>query len=509
MARTRTRSLVADDNLEALASLAFGSAELIYLDPPFNSGRTYDAIVAPRGAGRRHRSGAFDDQWMWSSETEAAFQEVGEWLPSAAVSMVGDLAKSLRQSDLAAYLVMMASRLGAAHRLLSETGSLYLHCDPAASHYLKLILDQLFGPENFRNEIIWKRTHAHSSSRRYGPVHDVILFFSKSQKYTWNPVFSEYQASYIEKHFTHTDEHGRYQLITCTAPGDRTGTRAHYSWRGQYPPPGRHWAWKTEQMEAFETEGRLVHSSNGVPRLKRYTDDGAGVPIQDIWTDINRLDAHSDERVGYDTQKPLALLERIVSASTRPGDLVVDPFCGTGTTVVAAERLGRQWVGIDASLLAASISLARVRQEVHLKQVSLSGFPKSEREAKRVFESDPTTFGAWGTGMLGTLADRKTSNDSLTFGNGKLRVGNRTIKLESWVPTDGQATGAISAKPSRRLSRLGFVLKVERSHDDLVRWVEHRTKTPVHAVLLSELVDPGSLKRGLSERIVATTALAD
>lgn len=508
MARSRTRSLRVGDNLEAMAALDAGSVELVYLDPPFNSGRTYDAIVAPRAAGRRHRSGAFGDQWTWSAETEQSVAELGEWLPDPAVRFVADLTRMLGHSDLAAYLVMMSSRLGAAHTLLSDSGSIYLHCDPAASHYLKLVLDQIFGPENFRNEIIWKRTHAHSSSRRYGSVHDVILFYSKSARYTWNPVYSDYKASYIEKHFTHEDEKGRYQLITCTAPGDRLGTKAHYNWRGKYPPPGRHWAWKAEQMEAFDLEGRLVHSVNGVPRLKRYTDDGAGVPVQDLWTDINRLDAHSEERVGYDTQKPLAILDRIVSASSSPGDVVLDPFCGTGTTVVAAERLGRQWIGIDSSVLAASISLARVRQEVHLKQVALRGFPESEKAAQHLYDTDATAFGAWGTSMLGTLADRKNSNESVTIGSGKLKLGSRMVQLQSWVPIHDLPVGAVPA-PRRRASRLGFVLQIGKSHDGLVQWVEQRTKSPVHAVTISELVDSESLKRGLSERIVTAASDSD
>ncbi len=477
-------------------------AGLVYLDPPFNSGRSYEAVVAPRAAGRRHRTGAFRDHWSWSDGGKQQLADLDDFVAPRVASLVADLVKALDFSDLAAYLVMMASRLGAAHRVLADTGSLYLHCDPAASHYLKLILDQVFGPENFRNEIIWKRTHAHSSSKRYGPVHDVLLFYSRSSKYVWNPIFSEYQSSYIEKHFTHLDEKGRYQLITCTAPGDRTGTRAHYAWRGQYPPPGRHWAWKREQMDVFESEGKLVHSSNGVPRLKRYTDDGAGVPIQDIWLDINRLDAHSDERVGYDTQKPLGLLERIISASTEPEALVIDPFCGTGTTLVAAERLGREWIGIDTSLLGASISLARVRQEVHLKQVTLVGFPGDENAANRLLRDNPGTFGIWGAGMLGTLADRKVSNGSLTAGSGRLRVGSRTVQLLSWVPTEDVGTGVLPADRSRRLARLGFVLRLGRSFDLLTGWIAQRTKVPLHAVEVRDLVDPESLKRGLSERIV-------
>jgi DNA modification methylase len=373
-----TRRLWAVDNLEGLARLPSASVQLAYLDPPFNSGRSYDTLMVASRAHGRHAREAFSDDWGWSEETKRVSEGLGEWLPASAVEFVQGLARTLGEADIVAYLVMMAPRLAEVRRVLTDTGSAYIHCDPSASHYLKVLLDHLFGSENFRNEIAWKRTHAHSSSRRYGPVHDVILFYSKGPRYTWNPVFSEYSPLYLEKHFRLQDERGPYQLITCTAPGDRTGTRAHYEWHGLLPPPGRHWAWRREHMESLERDGRLVHSSNGVPRLKRYADDGVGVCVQDVWTDINRLDSHSDERVGFETQKPLGLLERVIAASSDPGDLVLDPFCGSGTTAVAAERLGRAWVCMDISLTACSITLARVRQEASLEWVSLEGFPSEK-----------------------------------------------------------------------------------------------------------------------------------
>jgi DNA modification methylase len=498
----KDRGLWVTDNLEGLARLATGSIGLAYLDPPFNSKRTYDAIVADRGIGEEHRKRAFIDHWTWDDSTEIVLRQLPDLVPSSVEELLRGLLRSLGRSDMAAYLVMMAPRLREVHRSLAEHGSLYLHCDPASSHYLKLLLDHLFGPENFRNEIVWRRTHAHSSSRRFGPVHDAILFYSKTARYHWNPGYSAYAPSYIENYFTHSDERGRYQAITCTAPGDRTGTRAHYEWRGRLPPPGRHWAWTREKMEAFEREGRLVCSSNGVPRLKRYVGDAPGVLLQDVWLDINRLDAHSEERVGFETQKPLALLDRIVAASSKPGDTVLDPFCGSGTTIVAAERAGRGWIGMDASLLASSIALARVRPAVHLNDVNLSGFPATRAEALRVLREDPVAFGIWGTSMLATLADRKTFNGSVAAGSGSLRVGQRQLQLLSWVPLKDRVEAVMPTLQRGQLSKIGFVLRVGQGHQALREWLKRHVSIGVHDIPLENLVEKESLRRGFASRIL-------
>lgn len=508
MARWRTRQIWALDNLEGLARLPDGTARLAYLDPPFNSGRSYDVILATGRAAGEHRREVFADDWRWSEETRQLAARLEEWLPRPAAELVRGLARTLGGGDVAAYLVMMAPRLAEARRVLAEDGSLYVHCDPAASHYLKVLLDHLFGPENFRNEVVWKRTHAHSSSRRYGPVHDVILFYSKGPGYVWNPVFAEYSAAYLEKHFRQEDERGRYQLITCTAPGDRTGTRAHYEWRGQLPPPGRHWAWQREQMETFEREGRLAYSSNGVPRLKRYTNDGVGVSVQDVWTDINRLDSHSEERVGFETQKPLALLERIIAASSNSEDVVLDPFSGSGTTAVAAERLGRQWVCMDASLTACSIALSRVRQDVNLGAVGLEGFPADVATANRLRKTEPLAFGLWGTSMLATVLDRHEFNDRVATGSGRIRIRSRSVELVSWVPLRSGA--GLSARPTRhpRLSKVGFLLRSGRGSDAVRERLEQQVSYPVHEVGVESLVGRESLRSGVASEIAAAAATA-
>jgi DNA modification methylase len=499
---SQDRRLWVGDNLELLARIPPGSIGLAYLDPPFNSRRNYDTIIAGRGIGDEHRRQAFADHWRWDAQADRAIRELPGLAPPPVVEFLRGLVRTLGRCDITAYLIMMASRLREVHRILAAHGSLYLHCDPAASHYLKLLLDHIFGAENFRNEIIWKRTHAHSSSRRFGPVHDVILFYTKTARYTWNPSYSQYARSYIENYFTHSDHRGRYQLITCTAPGDRTGTRAHYEWRGQLPPPGRHWAWTREKMEEFQRQGRLAYSSNGVPRLKRYVSDGQGVLLQDVWVDINRLDAHSEERVGFETQKPLALLERIIASSSNPGDTILDPFSGSGTTLVAAERSGRHWIGIDASLFACSIALARVRQVVDLEAVALVGFPSNRTEALRVLREDPVGFGIWGTSMLATLADRRAFNSSLATGSGSVRIGRKQLQLLSWVPLREEVEGALPSMSKGRLSKLGFVLRLGQGHNDLREWLANNVNISLHEIPLENLVERESLNRGFASRIL-------
>ena len=497
----RRRSLWALDNVEGMARLPTGSVALAYLDPPFNSGRSYETILSTSRAEGKERRTTFSDTWRWTDTTERTLKRLGELLSKPAADIVRSLAKTLGQGPASAYLVEMAPALTESHRVLRHNGSLYVHCDPSASHYLKLLLDHIFGAENFRNEIIWKRTHAHSSSHRYGPVHDTLLFYSKSSDYIWNHVFAKYQDSYLEKHFRQTDKDGSYQLITCTAPGDRQGTRAHYNWKGQLPPPGRHWAWKRDQMEAFEETGRLVHSSNGVPRFKRYSHEGQGVAVQDVWLDINRLDSHSRERVGFETQKPVALLERIIAASSNPGDLVLDAFAGSGTTAVAAERLKRSWIAIDKSLMACAIGLARVRQEVNLANVTLEGFPKDAAAARRLLHSEPAAFGVWGTSMLGSIPDRVVTNPSLVVGSGTLSAHSRRVEILSWVPIGGRLEMSAPVSGRRRLSKLGLILRHNRSAATAQRWLKGRFNSPTHVVDLEHLVDGGALKAGLSSKL--------
>lgn len=499
----RTRKLLVGDNLEAMARLPDGAVNLIYMDPPFCSGREFDAILPASGrSGRQSFRQAFSDRWMWDEAASGALRSAREMLPAHVAQLLESMVASVPRQDVAAYLLAMGPRLFQVRRILAETGSLYLHCDPMASHYLKVLLDAIFGRENFRSEIVWRRTHAHSSSNRYGPVHDVILFYSRGSGYTWNASFTEYSQEYVEKFYTGHDEQGRFQLITCSAPGDRSGTRAHYSWRGQLPPVGRHWAWKKEQMHRFEADGRLVHSVNGIPRLKRYLHEGSGVALQDVWGDINRLDAHSNERVGFETQKPVALLNRIVAASSNPGDIVLDPFCGSGTTLVAAEQLGRGWIGLDVSTHAVAISLGRIRQEVGRQAVQLDGLPTSEVEALALRENDPLAFGAWGLSMVGTIPRYQDIDVGIVAGTGVLKPRSRSLRVASWVPIRKDFEKRPLAATDQVTGEVGFVVRADRAVRTLVDWISKQTRIDtIREVRVEELVRPEAHRKGYAASV--------
>lgn len=335
--------LLSGDNLGVLRRrVADASVDVAYLDPPFNSGRDY---------------GAFADTWDWSGAARREFDAL-----VAAGGRVGALLAALSEvfgpGDRLAHLAMMAPRLAEVRRALRPTGSAYLHCDPAASHALKLLMDAVFGPGNFRSEVVWKRSSAHNRARRFGPVHDVLLHYARSAPdMEWHAQHGPYREGYVDEVFGRRDPDGRrYRVVdlTSSAPGYT------HEWRGCRPPPGRYWAHSAQSMDRMEAEGLLHHTSHGNPKLKRYLDEMRGVPVQDVWTDIVPLSARSAERVGYPTQKPEALLERIVRASSGEGGVVLDPFCGSGTALAVAHRLGRRWIGIDASPVAIRVTRERL-----------------------------------------------------------------------------------------------------------------------------------------------------
>lgn len=369
----RGNALYYGDNLDVLQeSIASESVNLIYLDPPFNSNASYNVLFrSPAGAGSQAQIEAFEDTWHWGQEAEAAFDGVMRSGNTNAADLLRAVRSFLGESDLMAYLTMMTVRLIELHRVLRPRGSLYLHCDPAASHYLKLVLDSVFGAASFQNEIIWKRTGAHGSANRWGPIHDVILFYTKGRSYTWSRVLSDHDPSYIAKEYKHSDATGVYRRVTLTGAGTRKGDSGA-TWRGPNPTGvGRHWAvpsaliqrtfleqdvaaLSTQQKLELLDQAGLIHwpkIAKGVPQLKRYLKDVEGNSIQDIILDVNSSNRPDRERLGYPTQKPLSLLERILSASSNPGDVVLDPFCGCGTTIHAAQKLGRQWIGIDVTHL--------------------------------------------------------------------------------------------------------------------------------------------------------------
>jgi site-specific DNA-methyltransferase (adenine-specific) len=397
------------DNLDVLRfKIPSESVDLIYLDPPFNSDRTYNLIHK----GSQSQEHAFVDTWHWDDKAERAFAELtghapaNVRVPSELSAMMVALKDFLYRDhrDTLAYLSMMAIRLVEMRRVLRKTGSIYLHCDPTASHYLKMILDSIFGAASFQNEIIWKRQSAHNSARRYGPIHDVILFYSKTEDYTWNDIFSPYSDTYLEAFYTHVDPDGRrWRRSDLTGAGIRHGETGK-SWRSlDVTAKGRHWCKPPSDLEAMDAEGKIhwPAKSGGMPMLKRYLDKQPGVSLQDVWTDIKIPHNLSAERTGYATQKPLELLERILQSSSNIGDLVFDPFCGCGTTIEVAESIGRKWIGIDIAIRAVDVIKQRLDEKFKKRVWTEYGEPSGTEEAARLAETNPYDFQWWAVRKVG------------------------------------------------------------------------------------------------------------
>lgn len=393
------------DNLAILRQyLASESVDLVYLDPPFNSSRNYNVLFKDEhGSDSEAQIVAFEDTWHWNQSAEATYQylvtetNLGEMI-AAMLTLTG-------KGPMGAYLVMMAVRLVELHRVLKRTGSLYLHCDPTASHYLKLILDGVFKPENFRNEVIWKRSDAHNDTtqggKRYGRIHDVLLFYTKSAEWVWNPIFTSLPESTVQSWYRNIEEETgrRYNKADLTAA--KPGGDTSYEWKGIRPPNGRYWAYSREKMEEMDKQGRIVYSSSGRPYMKRYLDESKGVSLQDLWMDIDMLRGISgSERLGYPTQKPLALLERIIAASSNPGDTILDPFCGCGTAVAAAQKLGRQWIGIDITHLAIALQKYRLQESFPGIAFSVIGEPTDISAARQLASEDRYQFQWWALSLV-------------------------------------------------------------------------------------------------------------
>ncbi len=330
-----TRVVYCGDNLEQLSKLPPACVDLIYIDPPFNSNRNYEVFW-----GETKEKRAFED----------------------------------RHESTKAYIEYMRPRCVELARVLKKTGSFYYHCDWHASHYVKVMLDQIFGENNFQNEIVWKRTGAHSDSKRYGANHDTLFFYTGGDKWTWNPQFTPLSETTIRKNYHYKESDGRlFRVSDLTA--NKSGGDVSYDWTtpsGQTVTPykGRYWAYSREKMDKMAAAGLLYYRSTGMPMLKHYLDEMPGIPLQTFWDDIGPLVSGSDERLGFPTQKPLALLERILAASSNENDIVLDAFCGCGTALVAAQKLKRQWIGIDISPTACRVMAKRLRD--------VCGLPESE-----------------------------------------------------------------------------------------------------------------------------------
>lgn len=392
-----TNTLFYGDNLTILREhIPSASVDLVYLDPPFNSNRSYNVLFKDE-SGRESEAQltAFDDTWHWNRAAEETYHGLVTEAPAHVADMVGALRNFIGANQMMAYLVMMAARLVELHRVLKPTGSLYLHCDPTASHYLKVVLDAVFGPERFINEIIWKRTTAHNDPSRWGRVHDVLLFYSKSDAYTWNDVYTPYDEEYKAR-FSHIDPDGRrWADDNLTAKG-LSGGGYTYEYKGATSL----WRVPLETMKRLDTEGRLHFTRKGGIRYKRYLDELPGLAVQDVVSDIFPINSQAAERLGYPTQKPLALLERIIQASSNPGDTVLDPFCGCGTTIAAAQKLGRAWIGIDITHLAIALQKYRLAEMFPGIQFNVLGEPEDVGAARQLAQDDRYQFQWWALSLV-------------------------------------------------------------------------------------------------------------
>ena len=391
------------DNLDILRRYVKDeSVDLVYLDPPFKSNQNYNVLFKEKdGTRAASQIRAFEDTWTWDQEDEAVYAEL-----VMAGGKVADAMQAFRTflgpCDMLAYLVMMAPRLVEMRRVMKPTASIYLHCDPTASHHLKLLMDAVFHPQNFRNEIVWKRTSSHNDARRFADIQDRLLYYSKGRDPIWNRQHVPHREKYLRSHYNRTDANGRvyrlHEIVRSASMGPRPNLA--YEYKGFLPK----WGWRVnkDKLEALDAVGRVEWTKTGTPYLVRYLDEMKGASMSSLWDDIAPINSQAAERLGYPTQKPQALLERIINASSNDGDLVLDPFCGCGTTIAAAQKLNRRWIGIDITHLAITLMKERIRdtfgESVKFKVV---GEPVSVPDAAALAAADPYQFQWWALGLVG------------------------------------------------------------------------------------------------------------
>jgi site-specific DNA-methyltransferase (adenine-specific) len=383
--------------------IADESVDLVYLDPPFNSNRSYNVLFKDEsGHEAESQIEAFDDTWHWNAKTEAVYDELVTVTAGEVGSLVAALRQAIGANQMMAYLVMMAARLVQLHRVLKPTGSLYLHCDPTASHYLKVLLDSIFGAEHFRTEITWKRSSAHSDTKQgrrgYGNISDRILYYTKSDTYTFNTQYSNYDDQYLAETYNNVDPDGRrWKSSDLTGPGGAAKGNPLYEFLGVQ----RYWRFSKENMAKLLAEGRIYQSKPGaVPRMKHYLDEMKGIALQDIWDDIPPIAAQAAERLGYPTQKPLALLDRIIQVSCPDAGIVLDPFCGCGTTIAAAETQNRRWIGIDITHLAISLQKYRMADMFPNANFNVIGEPEDIQDARQLAQDNRYQFQWWALSLI-------------------------------------------------------------------------------------------------------------
>lgn len=404
-----TNTLFYGDNLDILREyIAPESVDLIYLDPPFNSQRTYNVLFSyESGEESEAQIAAFEDTWHWNQAAEETYHHLVTEAPDRVSRMIAALREFIGPSQMLAYLVMMAARLVELHRVLKPTGSLYLHCDPTASHYLKVILDTVFGPENFQNEIVWRRYKrpkgSQFESRRFGSSTDTILFYSKSGTYTFylDRIKIPLSDEELTQRHPYVDEKGPYSsgpLLRSPSMGERPNLV--YEYKGYTPGP-EGWRMTKDKLIELDKKGDIFWTSSGTPRRKIRPKESPGTQVDNLWVDIEALGSQAKERLGYPTQKPLALLERIIEASSNPGDVVLDPFCGCGTTIAAAQKLGRRWIGIDITHLSITLQKNRLREMFPEIEFDVVGEPRSVQSARHLAQQGRFQFEWWALSLVG------------------------------------------------------------------------------------------------------------
>lgn len=392
------------DNLTVLRNdIERESVDLIYLDPPFNSQASYNVLFrSTSGERSQAQIEAFGDTWHWGDGSERAFDEVMHSGSADAAELLRALRGFLKENDVMAYVAMMAVRLLELHRVLKPTGSLYLHCDPTASHYLKLVMDAIFGVANFRNELVWKRTSGHKGVSQFGRVHDILFFYTKTEESSWNPPAAPQDELNVRGHDIMRDGRGRSFRVSDFS-GAGQGPARKFGEQILEPPSGRHWMFDQDGVDRLMAEGRILFSAGGRPRLKSYLDSLPGVAIHDVWTDIEPINSAARERLGYPTQKPLALLERIICASSCEGDVILDPFCGCGTAVHAAQKLKREWIGIDITHLAISLIEKRLNDAFPGISYEIHGTPKDLEGARALAAQNKYQFQWWAVSLVNAV----------------------------------------------------------------------------------------------------------
>lgn len=459
------------DNLDWLSKLDPKSVDLVYLDPPFNSNAAYSVLFkSPVAEDASSQIQAFDDTWTWDTPAEACMDRTRE-LSIDTWKLLDALRRTfLGDSDVMAYIAMMAPRLLEMRRVMKPSATLYLHCDPTASHYLKILLDCVFEGQGYINEVSWKRTTAKADyaqgATHYPRVRDVLLVYRRDEREipTFNQQFGAYDETYLSSKYRHKDADGRiYRLDNLTGPGGASKGNAFYEVMGVK----RYWRYSRERMRELIDKGLIVQTRpGGVPQFKRYLDTMPGVPISDEWGDISPINSQAKERLHYPTQKPLQLLERIIATSSNEGDVVLDPFCGCGTAIHAAEKMGRRWIGIDITYLAIQVIQDRFKEWLPRAQYEIDGIPRDELAARKLASMKPYQFQLWAVGRVGGQprgkgADRGIDGEVI-FLRGVKKYGRAIVSVKAGKHVNPDMIRALKGVVDREDAQMGIFVCLEQ-----------------------------------------------